>query len=609
MNSFKIIPDELTYATGAEFWAANAGKHGQQEALVIGRNFLNDHMRDESHEMRQFCRELFAAMYETTASIADPNKIVYPYDFETADKRLEASYYYASSQRNSECARAIDAAISASYYKTDHYNLEGAAQRVIMEYGLERVSMLLAHHIQEHDYDGRFSAAHKIWAQSIDVPAKSFKNAIPNSHATLIDGIVNYASQMYINLRADRFALPGQPESGEIVHGYEVTRSIFFDDQRGFAIAYDPDAPDSFVCWQFTVESNNRDFYWGCYGDAKAASDSYLARIAVHMSGGDIREIPNPLKAAEVNVDQDHAVVCEQVNGDSLLNCRPTDVSGISATMPEAHTPTDAEREFAMWRTVTESRRKHITFLAPGQKQPTRCDTLRGDYTEQAIRERIAGRLVVSAPAGMVPMIPERTPTEKPGLLVDIESKMREGKGAAYQRWAKVHNLKQMAKTIIYLQEKGLDDYDVLRDKASATTARFNDLSSRIRELDDKLAANAALQKNIVTYSKTRSVYAEYKKSRWSKAYKSTHEADILLHQAAKKAFDDLGYGRDKKLPTVASLRSEYALALEEKKKAYREYQQAKTEMQELLTAKSNVDRLLNISGGHAEHENERAEL
>jgi len=106
-------------------------------------------------------------------------------------------------------------------------------------------------------------------------------------------------------------------------------------------------------------------------------------------------------------------------------------------------------------------RRKHITFLAPGQKQPTRCDTLRGDHTEVAIRERIAGRHIVSAPAGTAPRhheFSERTPIEKPNLLIDIESKMREGKGAGYQRWAKIHNLKQMAKTLIYLQEKGLDN-------------------------------------------------------------------------------------------------------------------------------------------------------
>lgn len=87
-------------------------------------------------------------------------------------------------------------------------------------------------------------------------------------------------------------------------------------------------------------------------------------------------------------------------------------------------------------------------------------------------------------------------------------------------------------------------------------------------------------------------MYVQYRNAGYSKAFKGTHEADILLHQAAKKHFDSLGM---KKLPTVASLRAEYAVQIEEKKKAYREYQQARTEMRELLMGKANTDRLLNI--------------
>lgn len=159
----------------------------------------------------------------------------------------------------------------------------------------------------------------------------------------------------------------------------------------------------------------------------------------------------------------------------------------------------------------------------------------------------------------------------------------------------KLHNLKQMAQTLIYLQENGLDDYNILKQKAAEATERFNSLSGRIKELESKLAANAELQKHIVNYSKTRSVYIKYRKAGSSKQFKALHEADILLHQAAKKAFDDLGL---KKLPTIASLRAEYAPVLEEKKKAYREYRQAKTEMRELLTAKQYVDRLMGYGGG-----------
>ena len=223
------------------------------------------------------------------------------------------------------------------------------------------------------------------------------------------------------------------------------------------------------------------------------------------------------------------------------------------------------------------------------QKDFTRLDTLRGDHTEEAIRERIAG-VRVSSSGGRAP---EMNTARRPSLLIDIETKMREGKGPGYERWAKLHNLKQMAQTLIYLQEKGLDDYNLLNDKTTAASKRFNDLSSRIKELEAGLSANAELQKHIVTYSKTRQTYVEYRKAGYSKKFKEQHEADIILHQTAKKAFDALGL---KKLPTVASLRSEYAPMLEEKKRAYKEYRQAKDEMRELLTAKSNVDRLFNVS-------------
>jgi len=135
-----------------------------------------------------------------------------------------------------------------------------------------------------------------------------------------------------------------------------------------------------------------------------------------------------------------------------------------------------------------------------------------------------------------------------------------------------------------------------LKEKSSGASDRFNELSDKIKELDAKLTANADLQKHIVTYSKTRQTYIEYRKPGYSKKFRELHEADIILHQASKKFFDDLGYGKGKKLPTITSLRNEYAPLLEEKKKAYREYRQAKIEMRDILTAKQNVDRLFNIS-------------
>ena len=188
----------------------------------------------------------------------------------------------------------------------------------------------------------------------------------------------------------------------------------------------------------------------------------------------------------------------------------------------------------------------------------------------------------------------------KVNLLVDIQAKLQAGKGAGYARWAKVFNLKQMAQTMNYLSEHNLLEYAVLEEKTAAVTAHHNELSAQIKAAEKRMAEIAVLRTHIINYAKTREVYVAYRKAGYSKKFLAEHEADILLHKAAKNAFDDMGV---KKLPTVKSLQTEYAKVLEEKKKAYAEYRRSREEMRELLTAKANVDRLLNME---AEHDTEK---
>jgi len=247
-------------------------------------------------------------------------------------------------------------------------------------------------------------------------------------------------------------------------------------------------------------------------------------------------------------------------------------------------------------------RGKYVSFRAPGQEKFTRCreSTLGGDYTEDAIRDRIAGRRQRdAAPAFRRGGIPQAGP-QKVSLLIDIQERLQAGKGAGYERWAKIFNLKQAAQTLNYLQEHGGMSYEELAEKTATVTARYNSISGRMKELEAALNDNAALQKQIVNYSKTRAVYTEYRKAGYSKRFREAHEADILLHQTAKKYFDSLGLP---KLPTVAALRTDYGTQLEEKKTAYREYRQARDEMRELLVVKANVDRLLNIPDREQERE------
>ncbi len=239
--------------------------------------------------------------------------------------------------------------------------------------------------------------------------------------------------------------------------------------------------------------------------------------------------------------------------------------------------------------------RKHLRCKLPDWGSYSRCDTLRGDHTEQAIRERISGKRIVKP---RTPSTSNHPP--KVGLLVDIQAAIQSGKGPGYERWAKVFNLKQLSQAVIYLKENGDMDYGQLRQRVDTATADFNRLSSEIKELEAKMNANGELQKQIASYAKTRDVYVEYRKAGYSKKFRSEHEAEILIHQAAKKHFDELGIT---KLPSVKSLREEYADLLTQKRKAYAAYKQARADMQELKNVRANVEHLLDL---HAEQAKEK---
>ena len=147
--------------------------------------------------------------------------------------------------------------------------------------------------------------------------------------------------------------------------------------------------------------------------------------------------------------------------------------------------------------------------------------------------------------------------------------------------------------------EHGLLDYEELEARAAAATERYHTLSAQIKAEEGRMAEIVVLKTHIANYAKTRNVYTAYRKAGYSKKYLAEHEGDILLHKAAKKAFDELGV---KKLPSVKSLQEEYAKLLSEKKAAYAKYRRSRDEMRELLLHKQNVDRML----GKNEREEEK---
>ena len=231
---------------------------------------------------------------------------------------------------------------------------------------------------------------------------------------------------------------------------------------------------------------------------------------------------------------------------------------------------------------------KNLSFRAPGWDRFTRSSKLGSDYTREALRERSTIRRGHSA--GTEKTIPHTG--RKVNMLIDIQAKIAAGKGAGYERWAKIFNLKEAAKTLNFLVEHNLTDYDELAALVEQTGNRFDDVSRHIKRLEVRMGEVAQLKTHIINYSKTREIYAAYKKSRHKKEFRAEHAAEIAQHEAAKKAFDALG---GKPIPKVAQLSQEYADLLAEKQEQYAEYRTLRQDMIGYRTMKQNVDKLLGL--------------
>ena len=227
----------------------------------------------------------------------------------------------------------------------------------------------------------------------------------------------------------------------------------------------------------------------------------------------------------------------------------------------------------------------HIAFRGDGQQRFIRLRSLGEGYSEDEICEVIAGVKL---------HLPRKTAAIKSDkqvdLLVDIQAKLQAGKGPGYERWAKTFNLKQMAHTLNYLTENNLLSYDALLEREAEATSKFHTLSAQIKAAEKRMVEITVLRTHIINYSKTRDVYVAYRKAGYSKKFYEEHTADLLLHKAAKQAFNELD---TKELPTVKSLNAEYAELLSTKKEAFTEYTSARSEMREVLSVKANVETIL----------------
>ena len=222
---------------------------------------------------------------------------------------------------------------------------------------------------------------------------------------------------------------------------------------------------------------------------------------------------------------------------------------------------------------------KNISIRGKNQKRFVRLFSLSEGYREADLRQYFLNptvRKTQSRPA---------QGKERISLLIDVQEKLRT-KGPGYARWAKVHNLKEMSKSLLFLREHGIDSRKDLNSLVDKKVAERDALRDSVQSMEKRITEIAALRKHIYNYSDTRATYEAYRKAGYSKKFFEAHREELTIHKAAKKAFDELGV---KKIPRVRELDVEYAELMKEKKAKFREYRAACSEAREYLAIRENI--------------------
>ena len=227
---------------------------------------------------------------------------------------------------------------------------------------------------------------------------------------------------------------------------------------------------------------------------------------------------------------------------------------------------------------------KYISCRAPGQERFTRLKTLGADYTEEAIRERIAGKRTRAAKA-------PKAERKGVNLLIDIENSIKAQQSRGYEQWAKIHNLKQAAKTMNFLTEHRIEQYADLVSRIEEVTAASEQAAASLKDVERRLTDMAVFIKNVTTYQKTKPLYDAYRKAKDKWQFKAAHERGIILHEAAARTLQAAQIGR--KLPSVAALQAEYEKLQGLKEALYADYGKLKKQVREYDVIRQNIDSIL----------------
>lgn len=394
---------------------------------------------------------------------------------------------------------------------------------------------------------------------------------------------------------------PGEitPEEANRI-GYEFAER-FLKDRHAFIVCTHTDKHHihNHIYWNSTDFDCTRKFrnFWGSTRAVRRLSD--LICVEHCMS---VVENPKPHGMSynrwqgDIEKLSNRDRLCFDI--DEALAKKPHDFEGFLSLMEQAG--------------YTIHRGKNIAFGHAGQKRNIRLRSLPEDYQEDALREVLLGKRIHNPRKRRNPLAEQRAQ-----LVSNLEAKKNQGRGRYYDLSIQNQITKQQAKALLYYQQHGFTsvaDFNQFAASVADTKKRQDALMAQITSAEKRMNEIGVLQKHITNYLNTREVYAGYRKSGYSREYYEEHEDEIKMCKASKKAFDELlpsdtsaktAGTHTKKLPSLKELQAEYARLLAEKKAAYPEYYQAKSEYRELLTYQANLAGLFGIENVKQEPQKE----
>ena len=232
---------------------------------------------------------------------------------------------------------------------------------------------------------------------------------------------------------------------------------------------------------------------------------------------------------------------------------------------------------------------KYISFRAEGQERFTRSKTIGENYTEERIKERIAGRTPRRSR--------KQTTPNGISLIGDIQERIRLIDSKGYEHKAKLTILKEAARTLNYLTENNLLQYADLEKKVEDVHSSYDRIGKELKGVEARLREVQPLIKNISNYQRLKPVYDAFQKAKDKPGFKAKHEAELVIFEAARSTL--LAMQGDEKLPSLKTLQAEQQRLLEEQQRLYDERAKLKKEVKQIETIKSNVDTFLAPSADH----------